>query len=284
MTIADATVLGRISGLSIADYHAAEAVSHSKLETFRHRALLYYKRHVVKTLAAEESPAYALGSALHCLVLEPTTYGARYATAPEGLDRRTKEGKAEWAAFCAANEGKALLKADDASLICEMDAAIHSHAAASALLAAGQPEVTWRVASKSLPVPLQCRTDWFNGEGCELSDGRPYVADLKTCDSIDQFNRNFTDYGYHRQAGFYLPLLYDCGATVTDFFLVAVEKEEAFGVGVYRISDDAIATGQDETLQDLARLAKCYRDNNWPNTPTTVQEIALPGWYGKESA
>jgi exodeoxyribonuclease VIII len=130
---------------------------------------------------------------------------------------------------------------------------------------------------------VQARTDWFNGNGCALCP-RPYVVDLKTVESLDDgafrnFEKAFVNLGYHRQAGFYLPLLYDCGIACTDFFFVAVEKCEPYGVAVYKVSNAALQRGQEETLRDLTRLKGCIESNRWPNMPEDVQEIDLPTWY-----
>ena len=74
------------------------------------------------------------------------------------------------------------------------------------------------------------------------------------------------------------------GRPVFDFFFVAVEKCEPFGVAVYRISDAAAGLGQDETLEDLRRLNGCLIDNKWPNIEPTLREIGVPSWYGKGGA
>jgi hypothetical protein len=278
--------LGRIIGEPDTIYHGGDCISHSRLETFRRRPALYYKRHVGKTLAGEDSAAFALGRAVHASVLQRGLYENTFVTKPDGIDRRTKEGKARFESFCAEAAGKTIIDGEEASLVEEMTAAVHAHPSAAMLLRKGEAEVTWRVQSKALPHPLQCRTDWFCAEGCELTEGRPYVADVKTCESLDgdafrNFERAFWAYGYARQCGFYLPLLHDLGVTCRDFLFVAVEKVEPFGVIVYRASDEAIAVGQDETLRDLTALAQCYKTGRWPNTPTEVQEITLPGWYLK---
>lgn len=278
--------LGKISGEPDVIYHGGDCISHSRLEVFRRRPALYAKRFVTKTLAGEDSAAFALGRAVHASVLQRGLYQNTFVTKPAHIDRRTKDGKAQWESFLAESKGKTIIDGEDAALVEEMTAAVNAHPAAAMLLRKGEAEVTWRVASKALPHPLQCRTDWFCAEGCELTEGRPYVFDLKTVESLDagvyqSFDRQFYGYGRHRQCGFYLPLLHDLGVTCRDFFFGAVEKAEPFGVIVYRASDEAIAVGQDETLRDLTSLAACYKTNRWPNTPQDVQEITLPAWYLK---
>ena len=267
-------------------YHANDAVSHSKLELFRRRPVSYYRRFIARTVARPETTeAFRIGSAAHCAVLEPDQFWQRYALRPEGIDRRTKDGKAAFAQFESENAGKVVIGSDELGDVREMAAAVAHHPLASQLLTAGKSELTWRV-SPAGSLALQCRTDWFNPAGCELSQGRPYVADLKTVESLDSdafrnFERAAFSFGYHRQAGFYLPLITEIlGAPVFDFFFIAVEKAEPFGVAVYRLSDAAIARGQDETITDLVRLQSCIASNTWPNLDPALREIGLPKWYG----
>jgi len=267
-------------------YHSNDAISHSKLELFRRRPVSYYRRFVAKTVARPETTeAFRLGSAAHCAVLEPDTFWARYALRPDGIDRRTKDGKAAFAEFEAANMGKTIITQDEAGEVREMNAAVQHHPLASQLLAAGSPELSWRV-SPAGGLALQCRTDWFNPAGCELSAGRPYVADLKTVESLDadafrNFERACFSFGYHRQAGFYLPLITEIlGSPVFDFYFIVVEKAEPYGTAVYRLSDAATARGHDETITDLIRLQSCIKDQQWPNLPNELREIGLPKWYG----
>ena len=266
------------------DYHANAAISHSKLEVFRRRPQLYYRRYVAKTIPSEPaSAAMRVGSALHCTVLEPDKWAHEFAVKPE-LDRRTKEGKEKWAQFEEMHAGKTLLDQDEAAQVLRMRSAIHENHAAAVLLNRGRPELTWRTQGA---LDLQCRTDWFNPDGCDLTNGRPYIADIKTTESLSgedfgSFERTVFKYGYHRQAGFYLPLVTEItGGPVFDFFFIAVEKVEPFGVAVYRISDAACALGQDETLDDLRRLKRCYETQEWPNIDSTVRELGVPAWYAK---
>lgn len=266
-------------------YHSNPAVSHSKLEVFRRRARLYQMRYVTKELPEPEpTAAFRIGSAAHCAILEPDKFAVHYAQRPSGIDRRTKDGKAAWERFAAQHAGKDFLDSEECSQIVAMIDAVRCNPLAGQLLAQGCAELSWRVESGA--IPLQCRTDWFSREGCALSGGRPYVADIKTIDSLDSdafrsFERAAFSYGYHRQAGFYLPLITEIlGVPVTDFFFIAVEKVEPFGVAVFRLTDEAIATGQDESLADLRRLKICRDSDNWPNIEPEVTEIGLPKWYG----
>ena len=267
-------------------YHSNTAVSHSKLELFRRRPISYFRRFIAKTVARPETTeAFRIGSAAHCAVLEPDEFRNRYAQRPEGIDRRTKDGKTAFAQFEAENVGKVIIDSGELGDVREMTAAVQHHPLASQLLAAGSSELSWRVEPVG-DMALQCRTDWFNSAGCELSGGRPYVMDLKTVESLDadafrNFERACFSFGYHRQAGFYLPLISEItGVPVFDFFFVAVEKAEPYGVAVYRLSDAAVARGHDETITDLISLNRSIKTQQWPNLPNDLREIGLPKWYG----
>ena len=276
----------KLIGVSSEDYHATDAISHSKLEVFRRRPALYKKRFIDKTVPAPTSTAFAVGSALHCAVLEPNLFASRYTIKPEGMERRSNAGKAAWAAWEAAHVGVEILEPEDMASVQAMAKAVREHETAAALLASGLPEVSWRANVAGLPLPAQCRTDWFNETGCALSDGRPYVVDAKTVDSLDgdfarAFQSAFVKYGYPRQCGFYLPLLQECGIQWPVFFFAAVEKKEPFGVQVFKPTDAVLAAGLDENASDLRALAKCYHSGVWPNLPLGVTEIDLPRWYGE---
>jgi hypothetical protein len=268
-------------------YHANPAVSHSKLEVYRRRPRLYQMRYITKEVPPpEQTAAFRIGSATHCAILEPNTFADRYVLRPEGIDRRTKDGKAAWEAFAKQHAGKEILDVEEWNQIAAMQAAAREHPLASQLLSSGTPELVWRSHGNSFS--LQCRTDWFNAEGCELSKGRPYVADLKTIDTLDadayrSFERSCFSYGYHRQAGFYLPLLTEVlGKPVYDFIFIVVEKQPPHGIAIFRLDDHAVSVGQDETIDDLRKLKVSIETNAWPNIPNEVTELTLPKWYANK--
>ena len=220
-------------------------------------------------------------------MLEEKEFSARYVLRPD-CDRRTKEGKIQFAEFAAQHAGKTFLDADEMAQVVAMREAVAAHPIASRLLAEGIPEMTWRKAQPNALGALQCRTDWFAPCGCEISEFHPYALDIKTVESLDSdafrnFERAAFSYGYHRQAGFYLPLINEIlEYPVSRMYYVAVEKVEPFGVAVYKLADDAIARGQDENIADLVRLRRSLETGDWPNIEPTVHELKLPGWYDKQ--
>ena len=102
---------GRYSGMSNKDYHDdLLALSKSRLDLLA-QAPEAYKASL--TAPREDTKALRVGSALHKLVLEPDTFGAEFAVKPEDINRRTKEGKAEYESFQLANAGKIILDSEE---------------------------------------------------------------------------------------------------------------------------------------------------------------------------
>lgn len=285
--------VGIIEGEPNEVYHGTDAVSASKLRVFKRKPggpQLYHQTFIAKTIERETSDAMAFGTALHCAVLEPEKFETSIAIAPEGIDRRTTLWKQAWAAFQQSAVGKTIITAEQGKLIDALVSQIAGHYSASRLLANGKPELSWRVQAaglKHLP-PLQCRTDWFNENGCAITDFRPYVVDLKTCATLDRdafgnFSRSAKDHAYHNQAALYMAIMSALGVECRDFFFVAVEKVAPYGVEVYRLSDATLARAQEEVSELLIDLDKCYELNTWPNASVDVQELVIrKGWSREE--
>lgn len=276
---------GKIIGQSNADYHATEAVSASKLRTFARNPggpQLYYQKYILRALPDEPSEAKSYGTALHCAILEPQKFSDTVAVLPEGIDRRTKAGKDAYVAFEALSAGKTVISSAALSLIEQQVAMLAGHSAAMTLLHRGVPEISWRVKSRGFPnIPaMQCRTDWFNSEGCDLTDGRPYVVDIKSCNTLEEdafgsFIRSARDHNYDHQAALYMAILATLGVECRDFFFIALEKQAPLGVSVYRMSEYNLGRADESLSGLLGQLDNCYKTNTWPNTQPGIQELKI---------
>ncbi len=141
-----------------------------------------------------------LGTALHTHVLELSKWDEQIAVAPGDINRRTKEGREQWAAFEAAAKRKTVITADDAAQVMAMGRAVLGHPAAAMLLGLpGKAETTHMWTDASTGIDCKCRPDW-------LTDDGSIVVDLKTTKnaSIQGFKRSVADYRYHVQAAWYL--------------------------------------------------------------------------------
>ena len=155
--------------LTNAEYHAhPAAISKSGLDRID-QSPAHYKSWL--TEPRKETPAMAFGTAAHCWILETDEALNRYVIAPQGIDRRTKDGKAQWAEL--ELSGKTIISAEDAQTLENMLATVHSHPVADELLDNGIAESS--VFAELLGVNVKCRPDWLHDNSV--------IVDLKTTDN-----------------------------------------------------------------------------------------------------
>lgn len=261
-------------GLTNAEYHARPEVSKSGLDLARRSPLHFWNRYLNPDRAVEPpTDAMVLGSALHARVLEPHLYEDEYIAAPEGIDRRTKEGKLRWADFEAEADGKIVLKAEDAARIEAMAQAVHRHPAARMILRLpGKCEQSYFWTDETSGENCKCRPDWH-------SDDRRLIADVKTTEDASPrgFIRSVMKYRYHVQASFYSQ-----GIGADQFLFIAVEKKPPFAVAVYATPPELLERGFKEAVEDLRLIATCRAENRWPGYGDEIQSLTVPNWLSDE--
>jgi len=263
-------------------------VSHHALLDFERSIPYFAGRYVTGTIPAPEpSAAMKRGSAFDCFLLEPEAFGGRYALAPEGIDRRTSRGKAEWADFEAARAGRELVTAADYNLLQAMRAGVLANPhARRALEAPGrvQQPVVWTcpatgMARKGLPDKV-------------LTNG--LVIDLKSLATeffgqrlpIDAALAKATaNYLYHLQAATYLEGCWEALRADGPFVLIGAAKEPPHECIVAEIEPDALALARRHNLRLLEELAGRRRTGDWSGRcQGKIQTIALPKWaYAREA-
>lgn len=252
------------------EYHGLPYASNSRLKHML-RSPAHARAYMDQPQAA--TAAMTLGSAAHTAVLESNLFDQRYIIAPD-CDRRTREGKATWEDFQARAEGREIIKQSDRDICTQIYGAIYNHEAACGLLnAAGDVELSAIAEDEPSGALYKIRPDKVIG-------GLGTVVDLKTCQdaSWDAFTRSIFNLGYHRQAALYLDGLRANGVEVTHFVFVAVEKEAPFGVGVYRLTDEAVEDGRQQVAPLLQTWRWCMERGEWPGYSQHVEDISLPRW------
>ncbi len=241
-----------------AEYRAktSENLTSHLLADFRACPLLYFRKRE-KLIPDEERPAYLLGRAGHSLILEGReAYNREYATGGPinpstgktyGL---TSQKYREWAE----KQDKAILTPDQAHMVERLYEAVRSHEIASRLLANGQGEGVVR--TEYCGVPCQSRIDFFSPEHG--------LIDLKTCDNLTWFEADARRYGYAYQLAFYRAVLAlhlnNPGISV---HIVAVEKQEPFRCGVWKLTGDCLDCARRENEAAIERLKACEASGVW---------------------
>lgn len=91
------------------------------------------------------------------------------------------------------------------------------------------------------------------------------IIDVKTCQdaSPDSFLKDAANFGYYVQAAFYMDVLRSLGKPAHKFMFMAVEKKEPFMVGLYELDYTALEHGKTEYL----RAFEIYKNIDKYKTP-----------------
>jgi len=245
---------GLYKQISHDDYHALEYVSNSYLGRLN-------KCPASSQVASEDTAAMQFGRAFHLCVLEPKLFEPQIAVFPDGIDRRTKDGKAAYADFLESSKGKTVISATDQQTIFNMALSIYNHPFAKTVILEGRSEMTVIWQDKQTGLMCKARPD-------RIPDGdHGVLLDLKSCTdaSPDAFTRSVRKYGYDRQAGMYIEGYNAvCNGKVDAFIFIAVEKSEPYRVECYTLEDTWREFGRSEFHRLLEKELKC-RENGYPH-------------------
>lgn len=259
--------------LPASEYHAAPGASNSGLSIIYSKTPAHYI--ASKQFPRKETPALIEGRRLHSFILEPDVFDATFAVS-EKFDMRTNVGKQGHADWLKANGGKTPITADDLNRYQSIREAIIAHPEARNLLSA--PCVTEQSVFTNDPetgILVKARQDIYN-------DG--IIADLKSTTDANpnEFFREAFNYGYHRQAAFYLDVMtWATGRTHDTFRFIVFEKEPPFAVVVLEASEKFLQRGREEYRRALNTYAECLRSGHWPPYSLDVMPMVLPPWAEK---
>lgn len=260
-----------------AEYRAHEGVSRSELWNMR---LSPEKFKYLLDNPLPSTPTQIFGSAFHKYVLEPDTFYAEYAVMPK-IDKRTKDGKAQFEAFAADCGERSIINEEDFATIKAMRDKLMSTKLAYRLLSgAKEQSVFW--------------TDDWSGERCKCRPdaiteigGINVLVDLKTCAnaSTESFARDAIKYGYDLQAA-----MYKIGCDIAfnrthDFVFIAIERESPYAVNIMQADEITIGLGRNKFRKYLDMYAECNRTNNWygyNGADSAITVLTPPRWASIE--
>lgn len=254
-------------------YHSLPALGSSGIRALLRSPAHYYGTTLDPNRPVRDDSRFLAGTLAHCCVLEPSQFGKRYIVKPEGMDGRTKEGKA-WAASVA--PGMTIISDDQAMTAWRQAASILRLPEIAELINGARTEVSafWQDAATG--VDCKCRPDWLSEVGSGV-----IIPDLKTTQdaSPEGFAKSVARYGYHIQASHYSDGFERAsGRQVLGFIFVCVEADYPHAAAAYMLDDEAMEKGRDEVKRALALYAECKASGVWPGYPNTIQPLSLPHW------
>jgi len=255
-------------------YHAdTSAISASGLKLFAHSPAHYYAAYLdPNRIERSPTPAMRVGTATHCAILEPERFSAEYIALPEGLDRRTKEGKQAYADLLAT--GAELLTSDDMSLVVNMACAFRDNATSRALFDR-KHVVEQSIFAEVNGVACKCRPDFMTADGL-------MVMDVKTTSdaSPESFGKSAWSLGYHIQAAFYRRVIQSATGITPEFIFGCVESDRPYLTAYYTVPQYLLdyADGVIDAL--LEQYAECLRSGIWHGYIAEIepQELSVPGY------
>lgn len=260
-----ARLQGCFPDMSNADYHSSQALSNSGIGRLL-RSPAHYKIGF-----GNPTPAMQLGSAVHALVLEPHL---NLVPAPIKVDRRTKQGKADWAEFEATlRPDSIVLSPADYEKARYMAAAVTTNEGVlrSGLLE-GAKESSF-FAADAEGCYRRARTDIY-------SPATGLITDLKTCRDASEreFRRSVGSYGYYRQSPWYTDTVELAGGPTCDMVFLCVENVEPYCVALYGLDQSTVDQGRRENAEAAKLWAKCQESGKWPGYPEGVGMLTLPSY------
>lgn len=268
-----------------AEYHARPEISSHDLGRILEAPAKYLhgKQH-----PREATPAMRLGTLTHLAVLEPELFASSVVVMPDDAPSRpssrqrfakkpspdTVTACLWWDEFERETIGKDIIDAGELELLFAMRDAVSGHPAAAMLLgkiASTEASVFW--VDEQTGVQRRMRTD-------ALAPSLKLIIDLKTGIDVspDGFARAVANFGYHRQAAYYIDGMRAITGEDWRMAFVAVEKDAPHLVGVYVLSDAAVEQGRQEIRAGLETAARCIETDEWPGYSPQVVALDLPRW------
>jgi len=256
--------------MSNEQYHAHPALGSSSIKTVATKSLAHWKGQVRK-----DSPAFALGSAVHAELLEPEKQ-----LLVRGPDTRRgkawSEGKAE-----ADEQGKIFLTEADFDLAKEMSNACLDNRMANHLLTNPKmiAEASFFATCPDTGLELKTRPD-----GIIMDSG--IVLDIKT--TMDASPRGFDQttrkFGYDLQAAHYFYVLKLCGVRVENFIFICIEKDKPHVTACYELSEMYLQHAHNRLMDTLRLIQKAEEDDHYGTQWPDLGTVHLPAWMDSSEA
>jgi hypothetical protein len=220
---------------------------------------------------SEATAAQVFGIAVHALLADPVGFEDLYVVAPT-FDKRTKAGKAGFAAWLDDNKGKIGLDVEEATRVKGCANAVMAHPAARKLIEGGKTEVSCYWRDNEYDIPCKARFDALNLGG---------AIDLKTAAdaSKEAFAASIVRYGYHEQASHYWTGHEHCFNASPEFWCwIVVESEPPHAVAVYQCGMATLLAGRQRCNEAYGRYRDALRSGQWRGYPETIEVIEVPTW------
>lgn len=262
-----------------ADYRSADGLSSTDIKRMA-KSMAHFK-YFQDNPDDKDTPALKFGRAYHKYCLEPSDFHNNFIVAPN-IDRRTKQGKQEYADFVAEAKDKEIITEETLEKLEAMRKALYSTPFAKKLIY-GEHEKSFFWEDKNSGFKCKCRPDSFGEIG-----GQPICVDLKTCTDAetDKFMRHAINLNYDIQASHYCDGLKANTGKDFLFVFIAQEKEPPYAVNILQADEYFMKSGHDVRASLLRDYKECLERGEFPSfmgfsENACINSLGLPEWLKK---
>lgn len=252
-------------------YHASEGISKSCLDLIAVSPSMYQWN---KSAPIDEGKTGALdmGTALHCILLEPEEFENRFIVSPP-FNRRTNKGKEDEKAFLdeCKGSGKTVMTDEEGRKLRLMRESVMAH-----------PTARWIFEQEGRNESSIYWNDPETGELCKCRPDRmlssqPFIIDVKKVDDLSRFPRHIEEFRYHVQDAMYSSGYEQHFGEAPTFLFLAVSSSANAGrypVDVIDILADWKEAGRDLFRRDLNTYHQCRQQDDWLH----IHTLERPRW------
>jgi len=261
-------------GLSNNLYHGDQEYLSSSVIKTAFQSMGKYRDQYLDGNKKSPSDAMRLGSAFHCLVLEPEKFKEEFPV----FDNRevkltTKVGKALFAEFKEELKNKHdYIKKSELYQVEEMSRMISKYPVAANLFKVGEPELSVATTCSLTGLDIKVRPDWLDTEN-------KIIVDLKSAKD-PEFNKFMWNvsrgFNYGLSASMYCHVLKEITGDAYDFYWVVTGNIAPHDTYVYKASKECLDMGMKQYLEGCDNIKNAKITGNYL-AQSEMQEMVWKG-------
>ena len=228
-----------------------DRIAASDIKNFLKSPRYYYYNKFLKPKTDRER-FFAIGSAIHEMILEPEMFYTNFAVCPK-LDKRTKVGKEYYEKFEQDNKGKTVIEADEMTIVNAVAESARKNKTLTDLISNSYYELSCYTEDEKTGLQIKMRPD-------SMCKTKSTIVDIKSCldSSSKEFKKSVYKYGYSISAAFYSDFL-----KRENYVFAAVEKEAPYQVSLYALNDEMMQYGREQYRMGLDLLKWSIDNSYW---------------------
>lgn len=227
-------------------------ISASDIKNFIKSPKFYHHSKYLKQ-SKDEAKHFAIGSAMHEMILEPHQFRQNYMVVPK-VDRRTKDGKEKWEQFIVLAQGKTILTEEEMEIVVRGGEQSAKNDTLVELIKDSYRELSCYTIDEKTGLKIKVRPDI-------LCKNKSTIVDIKSCldSSYNRFKYdNINSYQYDISAAFYCDFL-----NRENYVFCAIEKSQPYQASLYVLSDEYMERGRKKYRTALDLLKWSYDNDYW---------------------